>query len=85
MQIIHHFFEKLKSKISNLDKISKWGFQWKTLFNPDRSNQGIDIFFSNECDKENHSPLVFNDTKLQYIDHKLNKCDKIIGIMKKKS
>ena len=31
---------------NDLNKISKWAFQWKMLFNLDPSKQAIDIFFS---------------------------------------
>ena len=30
---------------NNLNKISKWAFQWKMLFNPDPSTQTIEICF----------------------------------------
>ena len=43
----HRFFQKLRQIFSDiqlnndLNKISKWAFQWKMLFNPDRSKQAI--------------------------------------------
>ena len=90
---------------NDLNKISKWAFQWKMLFNPDRSKQAIEICFSIKRDNENYPSLVFNDSKLQLgnsqkhlglildfkhdfnerIDNKINKCNKIIGIMKRLS
>ena len=30
---------------NDLNKISKWAFQWKMLFNPDPSKQAIEICF----------------------------------------
>ena len=30
---------------NDLNKVSKWAFQWKILFNPDPSKQAIEIFF----------------------------------------
>ena len=87
---------------NDLNKISKWAFQWKMLFNPNASKQAIEICFSHKRDNENYPSLVFNDTKVQlansqkhlqlildskldcneYIDKKINKYNKIIGIMK---
>ena len=50
---------------NDLNKVSKWAFQWKILFNPDPSKQAIEIFFSHKRDKENYISLVFNDIKVQ--------------------
>ena len=36
---------------NDLNKISKWAFQWNMLFNPDPSKQAIEICFSHKCDK----------------------------------
>ena len=91
--------------INDLNKISKWVFQWKMLFNPDPSKQAIEICFCHKCGNENYPSLVFNDTKVQlatsqkhlglildskldfneHIGDKINKCHKIIGIMKRLS
>ena len=91
--------------INDLNKISKWAFQWKMLFNPDPSKQAIEIRFSHKRDNVSYPSLVFNDNKVQlansqkhlglildskldfneYIDNKINKCNKVIGIMKKLS
>ena len=48
-----------------MNKISKWAFQWKILFNPDPSKQAIEICFSHKRENENYPSLVFNDTKVQ--------------------
>ena len=48
-----------------MNKISKWAFQWKLLFNPDPSKQAIEICFSEKCENENCPSLVFNNTKEQ--------------------
>ena len=54
------------TKLNNdLNKISKWAFQWKIFLNPDPSKQAIGICFSRKRDNENYPPLVFNDTKVQ--------------------
>ena len=110
--MIHRFFQKLKAKLflilnsnKDLNKISKWAFQWKMLFNPDPSKQAIEICFSHKRDNVSYPSLVFNDNKVQlansqkhlglildskldfneHIDNKINKCNKIIGIMKRLS
>ena len=48
--MIHHFFSKDKGETfsdtefnNDLNKISKWAFQWKMLFNPDPNKQAIEI------------------------------------------
>ena len=38
---------------NNLNKISKWAFQWKMLFNSDPSTQTIEICFSRKRDNKN--------------------------------
>ena len=65
-------FSKVKDKtfsdtqLSNdLNKISKWAFQWKMLLNPDPSKQAIEICFSYKCGYKNYPSLMFNDTKVQ--------------------
>ena len=49
----------------DLNKISKWTFQWKMLFNPDPSKQAIETWFSHKCDNKIYPSLVFNDTRAQ--------------------
>ena len=43
---------------SDLAKISKWAFQWKTSFNPDPNKQAIEMCFSNKRHKGNYSTNV---------------------------
>ena len=50
---------------SDLNKISKWAFQWKMLFDSDPSQRFIEICFSHKRDNENFPSLAFNDTKVQ--------------------
>ena len=64
-------FSKVKTKTfsdtqlnNDLNKISKWAFQWKMLFNPDPSKQATEICFSQKRGNENYPSLVFNDTKV---------------------
>ena len=105
-------FSKIKVKncstveLSNdLKIISNWAIQWKILFNPDPNKQAVGILFSKKHEKNNYTPLNFNndnvqtvisqkhlglvlDSKLdfnEYISNTINKCNKIIDIMKKLS
>ena len=92
------------SQLNNdLNKISKWAFQWKMLFNPDPSKQAIEKCFSHKRYNVTYPSLVFNDHKVQlansqkhlelildskldfneHINDKINKCNKVIGIMNK--
>ena len=70
-------------------------------FNPDPNKQAIEVCFSNKRDRENYLPLQFNSSDVQiadshkhlglildsneYIESKITKCNKIIGLMKKLS
>ena len=101
-------FSFVKDDNDDLNKISKWDFQWNMLFNPDPSKQAIEICLSHKRENKNYPSLIFNDTKVQldtnqkylglildsrlfsrhineHIDYKINKCNKIIGIMKRLS
>ena len=86
---------------SDLEKITKWNFQWKMFFNPDVNKQAIELCFSNKRHKENYLLLMFNstnvnqkhldlilDSKLNFNEHiegEINKCSKIIRLMRKLS
>ena len=70
--MIHRFFQRLKdwtfsdTELNNdLNKISKWAFEWKLLFNPDPSKQSIEICFLHKRYNESYPSLVFNDTRVQ--------------------
>ena len=78
--------------------MSELAFHWKMLFNLNPSKQAIEICFSHTRDNVNYPSLVFNDMKVQlatshkhlglileHLDNKPNKCNKIIGIMKRLS
>ena len=90
---------------NDLNKISKWAFQLKMLFNPFSSKQAIEMCFSHKRENEDFPSLVFNDTNIQLAtsqkhlglildskldfnenrDNKINKCIKIIVIIKRLS
>ena len=73
---------------NDLNKISKWAFEWKMLFNPDPSKRATVTCFPHKLDNENYSLLLFNDTKVQLdtsqkhlgliLDYKLNFNEHII-------
>ena len=87
----------------DLKQISQWAYQWKTLFNPDRTKQATEVGFSHKRYNVPHKPLAFNNNKRQsepaqkhlqlildskfdfnqHIDDKINKCNKIIGTMRR--
>ena len=65
-------FSKVKDETSSdtqlnndLNKISKWAFQWKILFNLDPSEQAIEICFSHKRENKSYPSLMFNDTKVE--------------------
>ena len=71
---------------SDLAKISKWAFQWKTKH--DKGSYPPLHFNSTNvqvADSHKHLGLVV-DSKLnfnEHVDSKITKCNKIIGLMKK--
>ena len=76
-------FSKVKDETSSdtqlnndLNKISKWSFQWKMLFNPDPSKQAIEICFSHRRENKNCPSLTFNGTKVQFTI-----CQKHLGLI----
>ena len=73
-QLNNHSTQQLNNSVTN--KISKWAFQWKMLFNPDPSKQAIDICFSHKRDSENYPSLVINDTNVQ-----LANSEKYLGLI----
>ena len=44
----------------DLERISRWSWQWKLSFNPDLTKQAVEIVFSNKKIKNRLEPLVFN-------------------------
>ena len=53
---------------SDLEKVSKWTFQWKMSFNPDPNKQALEVCFSNKRNKGNYPPLHLNSTNVQVAD-----------------
>ena len=44
---------------SDLEKISKWAFQWKMQFNPDPNKRTNELIFSGKAKKQLSSPCCF--------------------------
>ena len=66
----------------DLEKISNWFYQWKMIFNLDKSKQAQEIIFSRKTQKVIHPPAIFNKMTVVhsschihlgiYLDEKLN-------------
>ena len=81
---------------ADLKSISNWAYQWKTQFNPiiifsQKSNPVSypPVIFNNnivlKCLHQEHLGVVL-DFKLDFsinIEHKIKRCDKIIGLLRK--
>ena len=45
---------------SDLEIISRWAYQWKMQFNPDKNKQAMQVIFSQKRDRSVHPLLYFN-------------------------
>ena len=55
----------------DLDVIAKWAYQWKMVFNPDRSKQATEILFSCKKKMVDHDELIFNGAPVSRVtEHK---------------
>ena len=48
---------------NDLKIISKWAYQWKMQFNPDKTKQAVKVIFSQKRIKPTHPPLYFNENQ----------------------
>ena len=48
----------------DLEKISKWAFQWKMKFSPDHTKQTPEIIFKKKENVSIHPVVYFNNTPL---------------------
>ena len=55
--------------IKDIETISRWGHQWKTIFNPYLTKQAIEIISSCKTKKPVHPELSFNDIPIAREDH----------------
>ena len=70
---------------NDLVKISRWAYQWKKSFNPDKNKQSTEVYFSQRRAKSLPTLIIFNnnnvtspcqehlglvlDSKLSFNDH----------------
>ena len=54
---------------SDLEKISKWAFQWKMQFNPDPNKQANEVIFSRKTNNSSHPPVAFNNNDIKKYPH----------------
>ena len=54
---------------SDLEKISKWAFQWKMQFNPDPNKQANEVNFSKKNKNSSHPPVAFNNNVIKKYPH----------------
>ena len=59
----------------DLDKITKWAYQWKMSFNPESIKQAIEVLFSQKRTNCHHSPIHFNNSVVTRKD-----CHKHLGL-----
>ena len=47
--------------LNDLNKISKWAYKWKMLFNPELTKQAQEVLFSRKNIKTDHPFVYFNE------------------------
>ena len=52
---------------NDLNKISNWAFQWKTIFNPDPSKQASEVIFSRKIQNTCHPSIYFNNKSFKQV------------------
>ena len=62
--VIHESNTSTLELNSNLAKINRWAFQWKTRLNPDPKKQAQEVIFSRKSKVILHPPLVFNNNNV---------------------
>ena len=55
--------------VEDLETTSKWGHQWKMVFNPDITKQAVEVIFSVKTKKPFHPDLTFNGVPVAREDH----------------
>ena len=53
---------------SNLKKINDWAFQWKMVFNPDRSTPAQEITFGRKLKTAIHTLFLFNNNIVSQVN-----------------
>ena len=91
--VVNNILTSATTLSQDLKAITKWGFQWKMIFNPDLSKQVQEVIFSRKIKKLLHPTLLFNNIPLNNslfqkhlgltLDIKLNFSEHIKSITKK--
>ena len=78
---------------NDLKNISKWAYQWKTIFNPDLTKQAQEVIFSRKLNKSVHPNLTFNNSQVSQtesqkhlgliLESKLNFSEHLKGVLDK--
>ena len=55
--------------VKDLKTVTTWAHQWKMVFNPDMSEQAIELIFSVKRKKPKHPNLVLNDVPVARQEH----------------
>ena len=58
-----------KESNSDLEKISKWAFQWKMHFNPDPNKLANEIIFSRKTKSSSHPTVAFSNNDIKKHPH----------------
>ena len=54
---------------NDLQLISKWGYQWKMLFNPDPKKPAQEVLFSRKKQLQNHPNISLNNIQVERLGH----------------
>ena len=73
--MIHNATQSSNELNDDLEKISNWAYQWKMIFNPDKSKQAQEIIFSHKIQKVIHPSAIFNQMPVVW-----SYCQKHLGI-----
>ena len=60
-------FMKKKLNVDLKKKNSKWAFQWKMQFNPDRDKQVNEVIFSRKSNSCSHSTVTFSNNGINNV------------------
>ena len=60
-------FMKKKLNVDLEKKNSKWAFQWKMQFNPDRDKQVNEVIFSRKSNSCSHSTVTFSNNGINNV------------------
>ena len=73
--VVHDVTQSTNKLNDDLEKISNWFYQWKMIFNLDKSKQAQEIIFSRKTQKVIHPPAIFNNMPVVR-----SSCQKHLGV-----